>query len=253
MTVAGAVVGGAASSVTKHALESDLSERGKAAWEFLKRGSRGLVPFAPEEYFETRGIHRSLEMRLLKILLKETHYQRLAADGILLRKYERDPNDRPKLRKLRERIYRYGGPEGLRFAQAVQMGVVGFMVAHMQNRQFTNDAQVRELGKFLRDVNRCVRFVEESETAAKVYRDVDSLMRLRPVMFFIAGIGQAGDIAKAVGERAYSDFLGYSRNLQDKDGRVTFMLAQEGPDWVPPEIERQRKKGTGTKNKRRRC
>lgn len=99
-------------------------------------------------------------------------------------------------------------------------------------------------------------FVEASENANAVANDVDQLLRNRPIMFFIAGIGKAAKIAQDVGDATYENYNCYSRKTLSDSGRMVYMFALEEDGWVPPEVleNRRRKKESSRRGilKRRR-
>jgi len=238
--VAGKVIEGLTEEAKKD-LESGLTGAGRRLWMFLRGGKRAAVPREPSEFESIRQIWKDSEMDAYRAILKTDYQLRLAADGIVLRRLQ----DRPTaLEGHRKNIHRYGGPEGLRFAQAVQMGVLKFLMEHLERADFVEEYRVNQVRTFFQNITRHVRFVESSEDEDRVYHDVDNLLSTRPVIFFIAGAGDAGTTARNVGQRAYEEYLCYSHGCITDRGRVIVKLCLEPDGWVPPEVEEKRRNKT---------
>ena len=123
---------GAAAAV---ALEAGLSEAGKGVWSWLKRKTgRGVVPGDVSQFDVIREVRKGAELTAYRALIDDKHYLGLATDGVMLR---RSQGDADRVKRLRARIHAYAGPDGLRFAQAVQIGVVSLLLDHLQYRGYT--------------------------------------------------------------------------------------------------------------------
>lgn len=237
---AGKAAGKAIERLTAEArvtLEGELDGPGRKLWDWLKRGGRAAVPRERSEFDVLKKMWNDSEMQAYRAILRSEDQLRLAADGIVLRQLQ----DRPAaVDKHRRRIHRYGGPEGLRFAQAVQMGVLRYLMDHLDQRGFTDEYKMNHVKSFFLNITRHVRFVESSEDEDRVYSDVDLMMSLRPLIFFVAGAGLAAKTAAAVGQRIYEDHNGYSRGITEERGRAVFKLCLEEDGWIPPEVLERR-------------